>query len=388
MELLVINSHPIQYFAPLYRQITADSNIQLNVLYCSDTGIEAQMDKGFGVKLAWDIPLLQGYPYHFLKNYSGKPSVNSFWGLINPGIIRFLFTNQKKYIWVHGWNSFTNVLVIIVGRLCGHKICLRAETPWNQELLKPSKLTALKQFYLKLLFLNVHYFFYIGSQNKLFYQQLHIAEKKMVFVPYSVDNAFFTNAGLNSNKQKLSEHFVWYNGRKVILYSGKYIAKKNPLDLIEAFALLKRNNCVLVMVGEGELREQMQKKIEDYGMAGNIILTGFINQSQIPLYYAAADVFVMCSGLGETWGLSVNEAMNFGTPVVVSNVCGCGFDLVKSNENGFVFEEGNIEDLATCISKCLSFNDEKRKSVAKLNKSILKKYSYETIIHSLENCLN
>jgi glycosyltransferase involved in cell wall biosynthesis len=123
-------------------------------------------------------------------------------------------------------------------------------------------------------------------------------------------------------------------------------------------------------------------------MAGNIILTGFINQSQIPLYYAAADVFVMCSGLGETWGLSVNEAMNFGTPVVVSNVCGCGFDLVKSNENGFVFEEGNIEDLATCISKCLSFNDEKRKSVAKLNKSILKKYSYETIIHSLENCLN
>jgi len=280
------------------------------------------------------------------------------------------------------------VLVIVIGRLTGHTICMRAETPWNQELLKPAATTSLKHLYLKLLFSNIRYFFIIGSQNKLFYQQLKVAADKMVFMPYSVDNAFFSAVAANISKQALAAQFPWYDGSKVILYSGKYIAKKNPLDLIDAFALLQRKDCVLVMVGDGELRTAMQERTESYGIADKVILTGFINQSQIPLYYAAADVFVMCSGVGETWGLSVNEAMNFGTPLVVSDVCGSGFDLVKQGDNGFVFAEKDTKALAACITDCLAFDEAKRKQVASVNRALLNTYSYETIIQSLTHSLN
>ena len=65
-KLIFLNSHPIQYFAPLYQQITQGTNIPLEVWYCSDESIKGKLDKGFGTAVKWDIPLLQGYAYQFL----------------------------------------------------------------------------------------------------------------------------------------------------------------------------------------------------------------------------------------------------------------------------------------------------------------------------------
>jgi len=115
-SIIVVNSHPIQYFAPLYRQLAAETDIELTVLYCSKNGVAAQLDEGFGVKVAWDIPLLQGYAYRFLKNYAVKPSVNSFWGLINPGILRLLFSRKRN---IYGYMAGTVLpmcwLLLLVG---------------------------------------------------------------------------------------------------------------------------------------------------------------------------------------------------------------------------------------------------------------------------------
>ena len=85
--------------------------------------------------------------------------------------------------------------------------------------------------------------------------------------------------------------------------------------------------------------EIQNKKIQ------NVIISGFINQSEIGNIYNMADVFVMCSGIGETWGLSVNEAMNFGLPIIVSGTCGSAYDLVENGQNGFIFKEGDIGEM-------------------------------------------
>src|SRR5258708_39766205 len=133
-------------------------------------------------------------------------------------------------------------------------------------------------------------------------------------------------------------------------------------------------------MGEGELRSEIEKYISEHNLTGKIMLTGFVNQSEVSAYYSIADVFVMCSEVGETWGLSVNEAMNFNLPIILSDLTGCSDDLVK--ENGYVFETGNIEALAYCMKKVSSDVNDRLIMGAK-SSSIISMYSFRKIINNL-----
>jgi len=74
----------------------------------------------------------------------------------------------------------------------------------------------------------------------------------------------------------------------------------------------------------------------------------------MPLVYRLGDVFVLPSkGPGETWGLAINEAMACGRPVIVSDKCGAAADMIKDNENGFVFKAGDENDLYNCMEKMI-----------------------------------
>ena len=130
----------------------------------------------------------------------------------------------------------------------------------------------------------------------------------------------------------------------MILYSGKLIDKKRPLDLLRAFQLLENENALLFYLGDGPLRGKIEEEVKKHQIE-NVIISGFINQSEIGQIYNMSDVFVMCSGIGETWGLSVNEAMNFGLPIIVSGTCGSAYDLVENGQNGFIFKEGDIGEM-------------------------------------------
>ena len=136
-------------------------------------------------------------------------------------------------------------------------------------------------------------------------------------------------------------------------------------------------------MGDGPLRIEMEHYIADHKLK-NVIFTGFINQSIISKYYSISDAFVMCSGIGETWGLSVNEAMNFELPIIVSSTTGCAADLVT--DNGFIFETGNVEQLANCLNQILE--NEKLIQYYGLNSSkLIDKYSIEKIVSNIINNL-
>ncbi len=73
----------------------------------------------------------------------------------------------------------------------------------------------------------------------------------------------------------------------------------------------------------------------------------------MPIMYQACEVFILPSK-GETWGLSLNEAMAAGKAIIASNKCGGAIDLIEEGKNGYVFEAGNIEDLKAKIEKISS----------------------------------
>jgi len=138
-------------------------------------------------------------------------------------------------------------------------------------------------------------------------------------------------------------------------------------------------------VGDGVLRSNLEKYVKENNLK-NIHFTGFKNQTELPQYYALADIFVLPSGIGETWGLVVNEAMCFSLLVIVSDVVGCGQDLVRQNENGFVFLLGDINKLAERLKE-LAENKEKREQFGKKSFEIIQKYSYKKDIEGILKAL-
>jgi glycosyltransferase involved in cell wall biosynthesis len=346
--------------------------------YCSDENVSGHFDRQFQARVAWDVPMLEGYPHRFFRNRSWKPSLyNGFFGLINPGLISALWKNRKCTVVVHGWNYFTHVMAVVVARLAGHTVCIRGESPLNQELLKPRFNRLLKVFLLKnLLFRFVHYFLFIGKQNRDFYEYYDVPSHKLLFTPYAVDNERFQKAAATLDKVKVREELGIDENAFVILFTAKFIEKKRPMDLLRAYAEVPLSNKCLIMVGDGELHGTMKKYLSENGLT-NVFFPGFVNQTGIVKYYAAADIFVLCSGEGETWGLSVNEAMNFNLPVVVSRMCGCADDLVVQDTSGFTYETGSVSELVDCIIRTNMVR-------ARLNsKKIIEQYSFQQIQNSL-----
>lgn len=377
-------SHPIQYFSPLLRLMSEE--FDLHVYYFSNASIKGNYDVGFNQKVKWDIPLLEGYNYTFLKNISKRKSLsNRTWDVVNPSAVKTLFQRRPAVVIVNGWSYFSNLLTIFTARVTGRQVWLRAENPLNQELKKSKKKLFVKKFTLKyLLFPFINKFLYIGSESKKFFEYYEVPPDKLLFTPYSVDNEWFKILSKENHSRQLllKQELKLPADKKIILFTGKYIEKKRPLDIIKAIHLLNDPDIFLVMVGEGQLRNQMEEYITA-NQIRNVMLTGFVNQSAISTYYSVADIFVMCSGSGETWGLSVNEAMCFSLPIIVSDTCGSSADLVYQGVNGYTFSEGNINELSACI-KSLIDDETLRKKMGLASSEIIDNYSNNQIVENIK----
>jgi len=389
-KLAILASHPIQYQTPLFKKITENSQIDLMVYFNWDFGVgEESFADEFGKKIKWDIPILEGYKYKFLKNFFLKPS-DIFFGQINLGIIKELVINNYDAVVVFGWNSFTNWLVFLTKFIHRTRIILQSESPLNQELLKSKWKIKIKKIILGWLFKHISAFLYIGEENKKFYQFYDIPEEKLFFAPYAVDNERFTaaNKELRSKNYELRKKLGIGKNDIVILFVGKLIEKKRPMDILRAYGSIIHNSKFIIhllFVGDGVLRSNLEKYVKENNLK-NIHFTGFKNQTELPQYYALADIFVLPSGIGETWGLVVNEAMCFSLLVIVSDVVGCGQDLVRQNENGFVFLLGDINKLAERLKE-LAENKEKREQFGKKSFEIIQKYSYKKDIEGILKAL-
>jgi glycosyltransferase involved in cell wall biosynthesis len=378
-------SHPIQYFSPLLRALSQRTDLE--VYYYTDPRSAGGIDKGFGVAVSWDIPLLEGYSYHFLDNKRKNRTPGSrLWDVFNPGIASVIRKARKQVVVINGWAYSSDWLVAIAAKMYGCKLWIRAENPLNQELRKSGKVRLVKKILLgKILFsFLTDKCLYIGEESRKFFRYYGVQDSKLVFTPYAVDNDFFSRAWLEYKNRlpQLKEELGLPAGKKIVLFTGKYIPKKRPMDLLEACRRMAGENIALVMVGDGELRPAMEEFIRSNGMQ-DVVLTGFINQSVIPRYYAVADVFVMCSGMGETWGLAVNEAMNFEKPVVVSDTCGSSADLVKPGVNGYTYQEGDIAALTDCIRKVLK-DEEATRRMGKASLDIVQSYSVPSIVNNIQ----
>ncbi len=353
----------------------------LEVWYFDDAVISGAHDAGFGRQVHWDIPLLEGYNYRFFSKNKGKLAGGrrGFFAYSNRALLHALKNTPPSVVVVHGWNYKAYVDVLVHARKYGHQLAFRGETNVAMEAARSVWQQWLRKRILRWVLKDVSYFLSIGEQSADFYRYLGVPESKIRFTPYAVDNGRFRQEYASISQQEARQELSIPGDKFVILFSGKYIPKKRPLDLLKAFAQLPSPNKFLVMMGEGELRMEMQQFMDAHGLQAQVLLTGFVNQSQVHKYYRAANVFVMCSDYGETWGLSVNEAMNFSLPLVVSNRTGCAPDLVQEGRNGFVFPAGNVQALADALQQVMDMPEDQRQLMGKHSLELVEQYSYRVI---------
>lgn len=347
LRLAVLVSHPIQYLVPLYREIARQPGIDLTVYFESRLGLDAMFDPGFNQVIQWDIPLLDGYHSKFLPPMIGGNS--GFWSPFTPAIVSELIKKHFDVLWVHGHFSATHWLAMATARLRGTRVLLRSESRLKET--PAHEKSYIKPLVMRVIFAMVSGFLYIGIRNREYYQYYGVPESKLFPAPYTVDNAFFQKAAKSFSPQRSAIRSTWgiEDDRPIILFVGKLIPIKQPLLLLEAFQQVRKiYPCALVFAGDGEMRNQIEQLVQDQSIP-DVSITGFLNQTEIVRAYIAGDILVLPS-IQETFGLVVNEAMNFSLPIIVSDQVGCAGDLVVPEHNGYIFQTHDVDSLAEGIS--------------------------------------
>ena len=379
-------SHPIQYYAPLFRLLSAHHNVDLTVYFCFKWGLETFFDSGFGQTYKWDIPLTEGYQHIFLRNYSLKPAP-TFFGQVNPGIFWELATKKYDACIVHGYVSLTNWFAFLGCWLTKTPIIIKGEADLFKSIAAWKK--AIKRVVLTALFKRVSAALYSYTLNKQFFRFFGIPEEKLFFYPCAVDNDFFQEKARSLKKKRGSLKKQAGIGKlrfPTILFVGKFIPRKRVSELLQAALLLqnKGTRFNLVLVGDGPQRSDLERFVKEYSLE-NIYFSGFKNQSELPQYYALADVFVLPSEFDPS-PKALNEAMNFGLVPVVSNGVGTAPDLIEKTGSGFVYALGDVHELADHLNQVIKYRG-KREKFSRNALETVKQWSFQEDISGILRAL-
>ena len=379
-KLAVLVSHPIQYQTPLFRKIADHPKIDIMVYFCSDRYVKETIELDLGISFKWDVPLLKGYKYKLLPNLSPK-CFSSFFGQINPSIVRELRRNQYDAVWVHGYASLTNWLAFCGAWVARTPLLIRGESHLMN--YRPLWKRAIKRAGLFLLFKGISAFLPIGSLNKVYYQYYGVSDDKMFLSPYAVNNEFFSKKyhEIYHKREYLKKELDIHRELPVVLYASKMTPRKRAMDLLRAHEKIQKEiDVALVFVGDGVERLTLENYTKSHNLK-NVYFVGFKNQTELPDYFVIADIFVLPS-TDEPWGLIINEAMNFGLPIITTDKVGAAPDLVKNGENGFIYSVGDIEKLASLLLKLLQEPD-LRENMGKRSLEIIDKWSYKEDIEGI-----
>jgi glycosyltransferase involved in cell wall biosynthesis len=351
VRLTIITTHPIQYQTPWFRALAEHPEIDLEVLYCHRATPQEQASAGFDVEFDWDVSLLDGYKHRFLQNIARKPSLNGFAGLDTPEIASIVKQEHFDAVIVNGWNYKSAWQAM--------RACWRTKTPvmvrsdshlhTERSLTKRAAKLPLYRWFIP----KVDACCAVGTWSRDYFLHYGARPDRVFIVPHVVDVDFFRQEAerLRSQRTELRREWQLDDEATVFLFAGKFIEKKRPLDFINAIATANKNGKKIMglMVGDGPLRQACEDEVRSTNAP--IRFAGFLNQSKMPMAYAAADALVLPSE-GETWGMVVNEAMASGKSCFVSDAVGCAPDMIICDETGEVFPVGDIAALASLLATC------------------------------------
>lgn len=353
LRIAAFVSHPIQYRTPLWQELARRPGVELGVFYFSKHGVVPALDPGFGVAFAWDTDVLAGHEHEFLPRRwpTRDPLDYGAWGL-NRGILAALRRGWDA-VFIAGYAHANNWLIVAACKRLGIPVICFADTTLQSAQAKTFGRRLLKRGMLTTFVRSATAFLAAGGQTRAYLEHYGAAPESIFICPYAVDvdrfRAVVARAG-PAGREELRQRWRIPPRARIAMFCGKLVPWKRPLDLVRAALAIGREDVVAVFVGDGELREAILASGGE-----RVRVTGFVNQSEIPLALSLADVLVLPSSF-EPYGMVVAEAQCLGVPAIVSDACGChGEDSVlRHGVSGFVVPTGDVAALATTIGLLLA----------------------------------
>ena len=347
-RVLAISSHPVQYMAPLLRRMAQHPQLDLSVAYCTLRGAQPVHDPGFNTSVKWDIPLLDGYPWQEIPNHGS--GAQSFWGLYNPGLSKLIRIGKfdavlcyLSYLCASFWISYFAARRFETAFLFGtdaSSLIPRSGGSWKAHL---------KRVLWPRLFSLADQVFVPSSATHDLMLSLRIPRDRITLTPYSVDNDWWVAQSEKVDREAVRAGWGATPQTTVILFCAKLQPWKRPLDLLRAFAAAHLSDAVLIFAGEGAQRPELEREVIALGVGERVRFLGFMNQTQLPAVYTAADLMVLPSEY-EPFAVVVNEAFCCGCPVVASDHVGAARDLIAPVDPGLIYRCGDLRALSTLLS--------------------------------------
>lgn len=357
--LLIFETHPVPYHAPVYRLLSRDFKVPLTVIYGSDFSVAGYRDREFNVKISWDSDLMDGYPSQFLSRVSHGGG-RDYESVLTGGLTAAADALKPDVVMALGYFHRLDRAAIRYAWSRNVPLIFRGETSDTAHLRSAIRSMA-RDVVLRQLYQRCARLLYVGTQAHEHYTRLGCPESSLVFSPYCVDESNFQSDENTrpAARAAIRQQLGIADDALVMMFSGKLTPRKG-VDLMPAAVRLLpehlRKRCVLLFVGDGSMRGELERACAS-APAVEARFVGFQNQTQLSRYYHASDLLVLPSRGAETWGVVVNEALLHGLPCVTSTAVGSHRDLVIGGVSGETSKPDDTASLARAIQAVLDYGN-------------------------------
>ena len=353
--ILIFDSHPVQYKAPVYQRLQQLRPDRFQVIYACDASLRGHQDREFGQKIIWDTPLLEGYASRILHNENGTPFAG-FRSLRGRGVFELLRTEKPAAVLISQFLYAFDLAAYLGCRRLGIPIWIRHETQ-DEAFARPAWKAFLRGFFYRAAYAGLTHAFAVGELNREHLLRHGVPPQRISLARYCTPFPAGTDVATQEEwRQQIRARLAVGPEERLVLFSGKLIDKKNPgliLEALRRLSPLERTRFQIIFVGSGPLEASLRAAAAEF--ISRVHFAGFINQSEIAHFYAAADLLILPSRqAGETWGLVVNEALQAGCGVIMTRAVG-SYREFGDWERVRVIPEGDAGRCAEAMSELANY---------------------------------
>ena len=338
---MIVISHPIQHFGPMYRSIAADDRVDLLVVF-AEAGAEPRFDSGFGRVIQWQDDIMEGYRHVFVVAEKAKRT---------EAVLDELRRFKPDVVYVHGYATPYLRAVMRSANRAGIPVLMTTDSELRHA--RPWHVRVMKKLLLPRILRQVALFLTVGDENERYFEHYGVGRERFYRVPFSIDSEYYDKVLSDKDQVRKAtrEQLGIPDDAVAILTVGKLIQRKGQADLVRAFAEAVKSAkrpAVLLIAGDGSERTRLEELAKPLGAA--VKMLGFVNVQQLPATYAASDVYVHPSS-HDPHPLSISEALYCGLPVVASDRVGSigPTDDVQPGRSGWVYPHGDVSALAAIL---------------------------------------
>ena len=372
MKFVIVQNCPTQFDAPLYALMNQNAAFVLTVFYTEVEFSEVvSNDPEIAIVPQWNHLLGLKYNARFDK------SAFSLW--------RQIVALRPDHVIICGWYPRVHALLALLLRVGGIRIGVRSDNTLQHTDLS-CVLGLAKRVCMSLWLGLFHAWHPVGSLARGYLEKISLVHRPVFYFPYAINVDWFAEEAARCQRQrlKLRESLGLAGADFIVLGVMKWIDREAPLTLVDAWlkAAAVVPNLKLLLVGDGPLRDEVARHLSP--APTKWVTPGYVKYSDLPSYYAISDLFVH-PAQSEPYGVSVQEAMACGLPVITSSMVGAATDFLELGINGDVFPVDDVDRLAELLINYSTRDHDA--SMSDVSRRKAEEWSYRRTMNECQRCI-